>query len=303
MTTLPSGTALRRTRAARRARTLGALLVFAVATIAAVARAPRRATDEGMCAPSDDDTTGWRLVKTPAISLRVPPRFSEEHRRGTWTVLVAGQKQIGLGLGEGLDEIASGGTFELMDGCKTVIGGRSVDIRVLRFTVYDAPQAPSGNLGPKYIADARWVASNGLPTVSAFIFSNDKSDLRRYKGVFYTADVGVKPPPPCTPIKPMPAADSVVDSAAIAMRLQSDARQWPPGSAIMMLRFDSAGTLASMGVTSADLPDSTKRALAMLVGTNVRSRPAGVPSAVQVKVTSTASALGYEVVSANLCPP
>ena len=289
---------------AARALFVAAIIAAAITLIVARASAARRTADEGMCnPPTTTDTAGWHVVRAQGISLRVPHNFTEEHHRGNWTYLLAGQREIGLGLGEGADEVTMGATTDLIDGCRTMIGGRPVEIRVLQFTVNDRPLAPSGDRGMKYIADARWAAVDSFPTVSAFIFSNDRTDLRRLKGVFYTADVGVKPKPPCAPMKPLPAADSVLDSAAIAMRVGADGKTWPTGSAVLMLRFDAEGALASMGVTGGDLPDSAKHSLAILVGTNVRTRPKGGPSAVQLKVTSAASAFAYEVTDALSCPP
>ena len=128
-------------------------------------------------------------------------------------------------------------------------------------------------------------------------------DLRRYKGVFYTANVGVKIPPPCVPESHLPSTDSLVDSAAIDSRLRAGAAPWPEGNALLMLRFDSTGALASMAVTSADLPDSTKRALALVVGTNVRERAPGVPISIQLRVASTPAGFAYTVASAVACAP
>jgi len=287
---------------ARRSIALALLAAIAIVS-AALAPAERRRADDGMCVPPTDDTTGWQRVQSGDISLLVPKSFSITVHSPGWVYVTNGSREIGLGRGDGPDELSTSGNVSLLNTCSTVIGGRPVTIQVLYFEVYDRPQAPTGNSGPKYVADARWGTFKGLPTVSAFILSNVRADLRKLRQVFYTADVGVKPPPPCRPQQPKPRADSVVDSAAVASRLSSDGKPWPPGTATLMLRFDSSGALGSMAVTAGDLPDSTKRSLAMIVGTNVRDQAAGAPASIELKVTSAAAGFGYEVMSATVCPP
>jgi hypothetical protein len=153
------------------------------------------------------------------------------------------------------------------------------------------------------MALARWRTINGLPTVTAWISSNNRNDLHDLKGVFYTADVGVKPPKPCVDQVPLPAPDSIVDSAAIAISLASKPAPWPAGNAVIQMKWDSAGSLGAIAVTAGDLPDSTKRVVAMVVGTNARERALGAASVVQLRVTSAAAGVGYTVERAAVCPP
>jgi hypothetical protein len=96
--------------------------------------------------------------------------------------------------------------------------------------------------------------------------------------------------------------DSIIDSAAIAMSLSGKPAPWPAGNAILQLKFDSAGSLGAIAVTAGDLPDSTKRAVAMVVGTNARERSLGAPSIVQLRVISAAGGVSYAVEKATVCP-
>jgi len=118
--------------------------------------------------------------------------------------------------------------------------------------------------------------------------------------VFFTAEVGVKP---CVEQSPLPAADSVIDSAAIAIAVASKPAPWPAGNVVIQLKFDSAGSLGAIAVTAGDLPDSTKRAVAMVVGTNVRERMLHAPSTVQLRVISANAGVSYAVEKAVVCPP
>jgi hypothetical protein len=278
----------------------GAVCLTALAGLAAAFApfAPPKA-DEGLCVPPPDTMQSWKVVQAPGISVRIPPGFDQSYRSDQRAVYGSGQRYIGFGLGDGPDEIATGGQLDLIDACSTDIGGRPVTIKVLHITLYDKMFTPTGNAGPRYVAHARWPATGKQPTVMAYIISRDRLDLRRLKGVFYTADVGVIVPPKCMPLVPLPAADSIVDSAAIAMRLGVRPSAWPLGTMEVVLRFDSAGVLASMGVTGGNLPDSTKRAIALVVGTNARERPTW---AAKLKVTSGGGGFGYEVLEAITCP-
>lgn len=267
--------------------------VSSVAVLAmAFAPAERGAMDEGMCAPPPVDTAKWKLMQTTGISMKVPPGFSQVHREENYIVFGSGPKQIAVFHGEGPDEVATRGALALttLSTCTTIIGGRPVSIQVEKIGI------------STYLALARWRTINGLPTVTAWIYSNNRNDLHDLKGVFYTADVGVKPPKLCVDQTPLPAPDSVVDSAAIAVALAAKPAPWPVGNAVIQMKFDSAGSLGSIAVTAGDLPDSTKRAVAMVVGTNVREQTLHAPSTVQLRVTSTAAGVSYTVEKAVVCP-
>jgi hypothetical protein len=268
---------------------------------AAFAASPRTVADDGMCVPSVDDTAGWRLMKLQAISVRVPPAFDQAYRNQEQLTFVSGSKQVSIHRGEGPEEITTNGVISLISSCNTMIGGRPVTMKVMHFTRYDPPQMPSADAGPRYVALARWGAGDGLPTVTAWIVSNDRMVLRQLKGIFYTADVGVKPPAPCIPQSPLPAPDVIVDSAAIAMRQRENPDSWPAGVTVLMLRFQSSGALGGISVLSGDLPDATKRALAMIVGTNARDRAPGDSGSVQLRVHSSPAGFSYEVVESLNC--
>jgi len=284
-----------------RHRLAGATFFLAMLAGVAVAFAPAAPphADEGLCVPPPDTISKWKMVPGPGMSMRMPPGFNQYFRSDQVVLYATGWKMIGFGLGEGPDDLSTKGALDLLDACTTEIGGRPVTIKALHITLYDRMFAPTGNAGPRYVAVARWQTFGEHPTVSAYIISRDRLDLRRLKDVFYSADVGVIVPPKCMPLVPLPAADSIVDSASIAMRLGAPPSPWPLGTVEMVLRFDPAGALGSMGVTGGSLPDSTKRAIAMVVGTNARERPT---FAVKLKVTSGGGGFGYEVLEAITCP-
>jgi hypothetical protein len=274
----------------------GTGLLLSIAMLSPMRRA---AADEGLCAPPPDTTESWKLVQAPGIAMRLPPGYTQYSRNDQGVTYSTGNRTIGFGLGNGPDEVSSRGQLFLLDVCNTTIGGRPVTIRVLHFTKYDPPQAPSGDAGPRYLAVARWQAIEALPGVAAYILSPDRNDLGRLKAVFYSADVGIKMPSPCRPVSHLPPPDSVVDSAAIALRLASSPAPWPIGVMELTLRFDSAGALGSMAVGDGDLPDVVKRSIAMVIGTNVRERPRG---SVKLQVNSTPAGFGYATLEVISCP-
>ena len=189
--------------------------------------------------------------------------------------------------------------------CSTRAAPRSavgrVTIKVLHVTLYDQMFTPTGNAGPRYVALARWAATGKLPTVSAYIISRDRLDLRRLKGVFYTADVGVIAAAQVHAARPAAAADSIVDSAAIAMRLvRSNAAPWPLGAVELVLRFDSAGALGSM---ARDRRATCRtRPSARSPWSSAPTRASDATWAVKLRVTSAAAGFGYQVLEAITCP-
>ncbi len=279
------------------------VVASAIAMGVGIARTAGAAADDGLCTPPDDDESKWIRVEVQGIAVHVPPAFSEVRRYGDLLWALAGNRGIGIRQGEGPDEMMTGGRFSLLDACETSMGGRPVRVSVLYFTNYDAPLAPSGNRGPRYVGFARWPAMDGMPTVTAWIITAVRSDLRNLRGVFFSAEVGVKAPPPppplCVLLRPPPGVDSVLDTAAIARRVQAEATHWPAGFAVLALQFDSTGAIADIAATEGDLPDSTKRVLAELVGTSVRERAAGE---VRVRVTSSAAGFRFDVLEALVCP-
>ena len=70
---------------------------------------------------------------------------------------------------------------------------------------------------------------------------------------------------------------------------------------MLQLRFSRSGTLGSIGVLAGDLPAATERALALIVGTNVRDRANGDSGSVQLKVLSSPAGLSYEVIESLVC--
>ena len=283
-----------------RRRAIGVLgVVGAIALAGAFTHAVHAGMDDGLCVPPDDDISKWHLLDVAGISVRVPPNFTQIQRFGDAMFASTGNRNIAVRGGEGPDENSSGGTFALVDACSTTIGGRPVRLKVLYFTIYDPPQAPSGNRGPRYVALARWGAIEKLPTATAWIVSPDRSELRKLRAVFYSADVGVKVPPPCFRQRPLPAIDSVLDTAAIAMRQQAEPARWPAGFAVLVFQFDTTGAVEGMAVAEGDLSDSTKRALVLLAGTNARERARGQ---VRLRVTSSTAGFAYEIVEATICP-
>jgi hypothetical protein len=279
------------------------LALAVVATFAACASAPRGDASGAFCIRPTEALTGWRFVKAQGISVWVPPSFTQELRRGNDVYLESGQLRIALGQGLGLDVDTLGESRDEIDYCTGRIGDRPVEIHIMQFTINDPPLAPSGNRGIKYIAYAFWKAYDPMPPVFAYMVSDNRMDLHRWRWVLYSADVGMETGERCYSLKPFPPIGSIVDSAAIAVRMRADTSTLPASATSILLRFDSSGVLDSIRVTSSDLPYPTARSLEAIIGTNVRAHPRGAPWAVELKVTSKENALGYELTDAVTCPP
>ena len=226
--------------------------------------------------------------------MKVPSSFQRQENTPTSVTYGTDVRRVSLFLGDGEYPHADAGTTEL-GSCSTRIGGRMVTISVRKYA--ETKSAPF-----VYVATARWDASAGLPAVAALIIANDPVTLDRMKVVFYTAEVsGAKGAIACVTEDPPPTADAVVDSAAIALRAKEVASGFPTGSAVLQLRFSRSGTLGSIGVLAGDLPAATERALALIVGTNVRDRASGDSGSVQLKVVSWHEGIGYEVLESIVC--
>jgi hypothetical protein len=259
---------------------------------AAIARGERGAA--GWCDAPAMDTVGWQYARTVGIAAKVPSSLERQETTPTSVTYGTDVRHVSLFLGDFEYPHTEAGTTEL-GSCSTRIGGRPVTITVRKYA--ETKSAPF-----VYVATARWDASAGLPAVGAMIIANDPVTLDRMKVVFYTAEVGgAKAAIACVPEDPPPVADAVVDSAAIAMRVKEIPSGIPTGSTVLQLRFSRAGTLGSIGVLAGDLPAATERALALIVGTNVRDRANGDSGSVQLKVVSWHEGIGYEVLESSVC--
>jgi hypothetical protein len=228
------------------------------------------------------------------IAVKVPSSFERQENTPTSVTYGTDVRHVSLFLGDGEYPHTDAGTTEL-GSCSTRIGGRAVTITVRKYA--ETKSAPF-----VYVATARWDASAGLPAVAVLIVASDPVTLDRMKVVFYTAEVGgAKAVIACVTADPPPGADVVVDSAAIAMRAKEVASGFPTGSMMLQLRFSRNGTLGSIGVLAGDMPAASERALALIVGTNVRDRANGDSGSVQLKVVSWHEGLGYEVVESIVC--
>jgi hypothetical protein len=284
-------------RSALGARQRRSALIAGVAIIAAgVAPRAAHAADPGMCDPPAMDTAGWQYMRTVGIAVKVPSSFQRIEIDPTSVTYGSGVRRVSIFFGDGQVPNVDAGTTEL-GSCSTRIGGRPVTITLFKY-------APTKSAPYVFEAVARWDSTAGLPAVAALILATDAVTLDRLKVVFYTAEVGgAKAAIACVTEDPPPTAETVVDSAAVALRARESPGGFPPGSALLLLRFSTAGTLASVGVLAGDLPDATKRQLALIVGTNVRDRAPGAAVSVQLRVNSTRAGLAYEVTESLVCRP
>lgn len=170
----------------------GFAAVVLAAAIAATApgvrteRAPARGPGNTLCTkPKTLDAT-WHPMEAEGVTFRIPKGFTIGASGPDYQVYSAGQRHIGIEWGRGPGEIETGGSLDPISECRAVIDGRIVDITLFSWTRIDAPMAPSGDAGTKFLLVARFPSVTSSHAVSLWVFTPYRTDATRYRQLFWT---------------------------------------------------------------------------------------------------------------------
>jgi len=308
--------------------------IAAVACFVSFAGSARAETRDDMCSQPKMATDKWKSrTEVGGMTILIPPGFiAGGHSRyqeteDTHFYSSGEHRSLAIGSGRGPAFVTHVSDVSESGECETVLAGRRVTITMYRWTQEDALLSASGNAGSHFAAVARFYASGALREVYISLESNSPSDLKYYRGIFWTAafdgapgavaaapaavtTVAAQPAastvvvgPVCSTAPPptnLPVASAVVDSAVVGSLLAS-AAPIPAGFEVMRLQFDAGGELAGMNVSQTDLPDASQRELAAVVGTNLRPHDSKAPPSIYLRIDSTANGLRYSVVPPPSC--
>lgn len=277
------------------------------------------------CTPVKKPATNWHDVQAVGLTIQIPKGFALTTAHASSSLFNSGQRTIGIGRNMGSAMIATGGTLSLVTECHAIIADRPVLISVYSVFYEDAPMAPTGEAGTKYLAIAEFPATAHTSAISVWLFSPYRSDAVQLRQIFWSARFpssavasadtthsegagsgsAARPAPaaPCVRATPLPVAalDAVVDTGLVGS-LAASSGELAAGHTTIVLQFDSTGTLAGAGTVESDLPESTQRTVNSLLTSNVRQRPAGHAATVLLRVETSAKGLSYVVEPSVNCP-
>ena len=308
--------------------------IAAAACLVSFAGSARAETRDDMCSPPKMATDKWKpRSEVDGMTILIPPGFiAGGHSRfqeteDTHFYSSGEHRSLAIGSGRGPAFVTYVSDVSESGECETVLAGRRVTITMYRWTQEDALLSASGNAGSHFAAVARFYASGALREVYISLESNSPSDLKYYRGIFWTAafdgapgavaaapaavtTVAVQPAastvvvgPVCSTAAPpanLPVASAVVDSAIVGTLLAS-AAPIPSGFEVMRLQFDVGGELAGMSVAQSDLPEASQKELSAVVGTNLKAHGSKEPPSIYLRIDSSATGLRYSVVPPPSC--
>jgi hypothetical protein len=287
-----------------------------------------------MCSPPKMATDKWKpRSEVGGMTILIPPGFiAGGHSRfqeteDTHFYSSGEHRSLAIGSGRGPAFVTHDSDVSESGECETVLAGRRVTITMYRWTQEDALLSASGNAGSHFAAVARFYASGALREVYISLESNSPSDLKYYRGIFWTAafdgapgavaaapaavtTVAVQPAASTVVVGPvcstaaspanLPVASAVIDSAIVGTLLAS-AAPIPSGFEVMRLQFDVGGELAGMSVAQSDLPEASQKELSAVVGTNLKAHGSKEPPSIYLRIDSSATGLRYSVVPPPSC--
>jgi hypothetical protein len=309
--------------------------IAAVACLVSFTGSARAETRDDMCSPPKMATEKWKpRSEVGGMTILIPPGFiagghsAFQETEDTHFYSSGEHRTLAIGSGRGPAFVTHVSSVTESSECEAVLAGRRATITVYHWTAEDAVLSASGDAGSHFAAVARFYASGALREVYISLDSNAPSDLKYYRGIFWTVSfdgapaavaaapaaaavttVAAQPTstvvvgPVCSTALPpanLPAASTVIDSAIVGTLLAS-AAPIPSGFEVVRLQFDAGGELAGMNISQTDLPEASQRELAAVVGTNLKTHDSKAPPSIYLRIDSSATGLRYSVVPPPSC--
>jgi len=242
-----------------------------------------------LCTPPDESTAGWQIiwlhggtVKIPTDYALIGSAFSNRH-------FAKGAREAEFGTWMGLGGMHST-SAQMVSSCSLTLGGRPAKI-----TLYQ---------GGNWIwwATADWDPLPDGRSFEVLVAAQYPNDLMAMRTILWSAQFPGYDMAAATPAcdKPAPRVVDIADVLDTGLVSMLAAQEAPPlaiGSAVFEFSFDSTGALKPLDITETDMPDSTIRRVAVLVGSNIKPQTPGAPRAA-VKLMVTPAGLSYKAVAA-----
>jgi hypothetical protein len=318
-------------------RRVPSLSVLAVACLLGIAANARAETRDDMCTQPKMATEKWKARSEVAgMTILIPPGFTAgghsayQETADTHFYISGEHRSLAVGSGRGPAFVTQVSGVSESGECEASIAGRHVTITMYRWTVEDAMLSASGDAGSHFAAVARFYATGTSREVYVSLSSNAPSDLKYYRGIFWTVSFGDAPAATtaattaASPAGASPAvvstvaavasaaaapaagspcaalASSVIDSTLV-QSLLTGAAPIPKGFEVMNLQFDASGALAGIAVSQTDLPEASQRELEAVIGTNVKPHDSHAPASILLRIDAAATGLHYTVLPATTC--
>jgi hypothetical protein len=310
-------------------------VIVALCVFAGSAQALTRHMDD-MCSQPKMKTDKWQSrPEVAGMTILVPSGFVSTGGGSEGHYYVNGEhRTITVGEGSGMALQRYRDVTETGE-CETVIAGRRVTITLYHWVVEDAVLSASGDAGAHFGAVARYYATGTLREVYVQLVSNNPSDLKYFRQLFWTVSFGgapaslsassqtpatlvaatstpagdapaaaapaATPSAPCVPAPApaLPAPEAVLDSTVVRMLL-AGAAPIPKGFEVLALQFAGTGELSGMSVAQSDLPEASQHELSVVVASNLKPHDAHAPSTFLLRIDSDAG-LRYAVLPNSAC--
>jgi len=308
-------------------------VLVALCVFAGSAQALTRHRDD-MCSEPKTKTDKWKSrPEVAGMTILIPPGFvASGGDNGAHYYVNGDHRSITIGEGRGMGLMRYSDVSEIGE-CETVIAGRRATITLYHWVVEDAHLSASGDAGAHFGAVARFYPTGSLRESYVQLVSNNQSDLKYFRELFWTVSFAGAPASPvatsatpatlaaatpapasdapaatpsaaCAPAAatsaPLPAPNAVFDSSVVHMLL-ADVPPIPKGFEVLALQFSGTGELSGLSVAQSDLPDEAQHELSAVVASNLKPHDAHAPSTFLLRIDSGDTGLRYTVLPMPAC--
>jgi hypothetical protein len=245
-----------------------------------------------LCTAPDESTAGWQIIWLHGGTVKIPTDYALTGNAFNNKHFAKGAREAAFGTWMGLGGMKST-SAQMVSSCRLTIGGRPAKI-----TLYQG-----GNW--VWWATADWDPLPDGRSFEVFIAAQYPNDLMAMRTILWSAqfpgyEMAAAAPACDKPTPPVVDVADVLDTGLVSMLAAQEAPPLALGTLTFEFSFDSTGGLMPLDITETDMPDSTIRRVAVLVGSNIKPQKAGAPRAA-VKLMVTPAGVSYRAVAASAC--